>query len=353
MVLTWKIGMEIELMAPPGVTRADLASRVSQRWRGVVRRFFHQQAEPSKAPGLPVFENLTLGFEVQSDNGARLATFVDDLTLQRDLDRNAAPLPGWYRIVADDARILRLVCRHCDAAASLEEVLAPLASLFGTAPERHPSGMVRVVDDQARSVAIAAPLPGERERPCEIVTAPLEFEHERVLSELLSEARALGFTAPAEGATHLHFDAAPLRSAPVIAALVDVLWRHGDALKALVGANANCVRLGRWPDTLHELTRSEAFHALAWPEARAALKQAGLSKFCDYNLLNIASGDAAKHTFEVRVLPTHLTAAPIIKGAALFEALLRGCCGPQRAQLANSATLNDLIAALPVDKALI
>jgi hypothetical protein len=329
-----------------------LAARVAQRLGGRVRRFFHQQAEPSKAPGLPIFENLTLGFEVLSADGARLAAFVDDLTLQRDLDRSAAAKLGWYRIVADDARILRLVDRHCDAAAPLERVLDPLAALFGSPPQPQASGMVRIVDDEGRSVAIAAPLPGERERPCEIVTAPIERDHAAELEALLADARALGFTAPIEGATHIHFDASPLLSAPIVATLVDVLQRHGDALKAALGANPNCVRLGRWPEALPELTRSDAFRALAWPQAQAALKAVGLSKFCDYNLLNIAAANRAKHTFEVRVLPTHLNAEPIIEAAQLFEGILRACCAKDRARFAGYQTLPELLAALPVEKAL-
>ena len=344
-MLTWKIGFEVELLAPPGVTRAVLAARVAQRVGGNVRRCFHQQAEPSKAPNLPVFENLTLGFQV-IEGDAQIASFVDDLTIQRDLNRDAGPANGWYRIVADDPRIIRLICQHCDPAAPLETVLDPLAALFATAPQAN-AGMIRVSDDHGRSVAIAAPLPGERERPCEIVTAPIEREHGRVLENLLADARALGFTAPAEGATHLHFDATPLQSASTIAVLVDVLWRHGDALKILLGANSNCVRLGSWPEALPNLTKSERFRSLAWPDAQAALKQVGLSKFCDYNLLNLALGTRAKHTFEVRVLPTHLTAPPIIKAAALFEALLRGCTGPQAQQFAACESLADLLAALP------
>jgi hypothetical protein len=276
---------------------------------------------------------------------------VDDLTLQRDLDRTAAPKPGWYRIVADDARILRLVDRHCDAVAPLERVLDPLAALFGSPPQPQASGMVRIVDNEGRSVAIGAPLPGERERPCEIVTAPMERDHAAELEALLADARALGFTAPIEGATHIHFDASPLLSAPIVATLVDVLQRHGDALKAALGANPNCVRLGRWPEALPELTRSDAFRALAWPQAQAALKGLGLSKFCDYNLLNIAAGNRAKHTFEVRVLPTHLSAEPIIEAAHLFEGMLRACCAEDRTRLAGCETLPDLIAALPVEKA--
>lgn len=353
MQLGWKIGVEIELLAPPGRSRADLAARVAQRCGGGVRRFFHQQAEPSKAPGLPIFENLTLGFEVIDAAGSRLAAFVDDLTLQRDLNREATPRPGWYRIVADDARLLRLIDLHGDAEAPLESVLEPLAALFGASAQQHPSGMVRVVDDEGRSVAIGAPLPGERERPCEIVTAPMEQDHEPVLEALLNDANALGFTAPIEGATHLHFDAARLQSAETIAALVDTLWRHGDALKAALGANPNCVRLGRWPEAIIDLTRSEQFRALAWPQAQAALKGVGLSKYCDYNLLNIALGHRTKYTFEVRVLPAHLEARPIIEAAHLFEALLSALCGDERQRLDAIADTPTLIEALAMEKALI
>lgn len=348
MTLSWKMGFEIELMAPRGASRADLAARVAHRLGGRVRRFFHPQSEPSQVPGQPVFENLTLGFEVIDADGRRLAAFVDDLTLQGGLDKRAAPKPGWYRIVADDGRLLRLVMRHCDAQAPLASLLDPFAALFGTAPQAQASGMVRVVDDRGVSVAIGAPLPGERERPCEIVTAPLEADHAEALEALLVDAREEGFETPLEGATHIHFDATPLLSAPVIAALAEVFWTYGDALKTLAGANPHCVRLGRWPEALPALTRSAAFRAMAWPEARAALAGVGLTKYCDFNLLNIATENHDKHTFEVRVLPVWLEAEPIVEAAALFEGLLRWCCG---APPVLPPTLSALVAQLPLPQA--
>lgn len=342
-MLSWKTGFEIELMAPRGVTREDLARLVAGQHGGAVRRFFHQQAEPGAGPGARVFENLTPGFAALDADGAPVAMFVDDLTLQADCDKQAPPLPGWYRVVADDGRILRLVERRCDPSADIEDVLAPLAALFGTPLQMH-GAMVRVVDDRGASVAICAPLPGERERPCEIVTPPLTHDHAGALGALLDTARDAGFTLPTEGATHIHFDAAPLQSATAIATLVDVLGRHGDALKRLVGANPNCVRLGRWPEALATLTRSDAFRAMDWPAARAALAEVGLSKFCDFNLLNIATENRAKHTFEVRILPSHLHAAPILAAAALFESVLRWCGAPRQ----TPASLGELIAALPL-----
>ena len=348
--LAWKIGFEIELLATPGRSRADLAERVARRTGGRVRRFFHPQSEPSKAPGLPVFENLTLGFEVVDAKGRRLAAFVDDLTLQADLDRYARPRPGWYRIVADDARLLQLVMIHCEAEAPLGAVLDPLAALFGVSAQPHPSGMVRIEDARGASVAIGAPLPGERERPCEIVTQPIERDHKGVIEALLADARAEGFLVPREGATHLHFDAAPLCDARVIARLVETLARHGEALKQVVGVNRNCVRLGAWPDGLISLVQTPSFQALAWPQARQALADVGLSKYCDFNLLNIAAANASKHTFEVRVLPAGLDAAPILEAAALFEAMLRWCVTSAPAPSPAPGSLLDLFEALPLGK---
>lgn len=351
-VLDWQIGVEIELMAPVGVTRADLAWAVARAQGGRVRRFFHQQAEPINIPAQSVFENLTLGFEAIAPDGASIARFVDDLTLQADCDRAAQPLRDWYRIVADDARFLRLLSRHCDAEAPLETVLSPFAALFGVTPEHHPSGMVRVSDEQGQSIAIGAPLPGQRERPCEIITPPLRTGHGAALDALLAPARAAGFTLPMEGATHLHFDAAPLTRAPILARLGQTLLQHGAALKRLVGANPHCVRLGAWPDAFADLCASPNFATLDWPAARAAMLEAGVSKYCDYNLLNIAKANATKHTFEVRVLPSHLHAAPIIAAAGLFEGVLRWCLATADTSCPLPETLPDLIAALPLDLAL-
>jgi len=324
----WKMGFEIELMAPPGRSRLELAERVARRGGGAVRRFFHPQSEPSAVKGLATFENLTPGFEALDAGGQPLGRFVDDVTLQEGLTKSAAPRPGWYRVVADDARLLRLVMRHCDAEAPLAETMAKLAGLFGTAIEPHASGMVRVSDDRGVSVAIGAPLPGERERPCEIVTPPLEADHEAALESLLGEARGLGFAAPAEGATHIHFDAARLTSAAAIANLVNALGLHGAALKRLVKTNPRCTRLGHWPEGLNALVNAPHFAALPWEKAREGLASVGLKKFCDFNLLNIAAASPSKHTFEVRILPVYLEARPAIAAALLFEAILEWCVRP-------------------------
>lgn len=90
----------------------------------------------------------------------------------------------------------------------------------------------------------------------------------------------------------------------------------------MVGANPNCRRLGLWPDALIDLVEDEEFLDMDWPEARKAMKELRLTKFCDFNLLNIAEAAKAKHTFEVRILPVSLDADEIVAQAELFAAIL-------------------------------
>lgn len=51
MQIAWKIGVEIELLAPPGSSRKTLAAFVADQHQGSVRSVLHQDSEPSKVPG--------------------------------------------------------------------------------------------------------------------------------------------------------------------------------------------------------------------------------------------------------------------------------------------------------------
>jgi len=259
-----KLGVEIELIAPVGKSREDLAIAIAKNFGGSVRRFFHPQGEPSKVPNTPIFENLTLGFLVEDEAGTILAQCVDDLTLQSDLVPETPPKPGWYRIVSDDARFLRLAMRHADARDPLETVLDPLAALFGATPDAGEAGMRRVADETGSPIVLGAALPGERERPCELVTSPICDNHLESLEALLKPARELGFTIPAEGAIHLHFDAEPLCSASTFANLVRILGVHSDAIKERFQTNPRCTRLGRWPIEIFDVITSKGFPQLSW-----------------------------------------------------------------------------------------
>lgn len=323
MEINWKIGVEIELVAPKGLNRRDLALAIAQQHGGIVCPFFHPQVEPSKVAGQPLFKNLTRGFEVVGSEGQMIAQCVDDLTLQEDFDKTHPPQPGWYRIVSDEGRLLQLVMQQANPAAPVSEVLTPIARLFGTELQSGQGGMVRVADKTGAAIAIAAPLPGERERPCELITPPIDSHHLERLESLLTIARSLGFTVPREGATHIHFDATPLQSVSVLANLMRLLWVFGAELRQLVKTNPHCRRLGSWRKELYELVQSSEWSSKSWEEARLCLAEFEVTKYCDFNLKNLIHPTAAKHTFEVRIFPVWLEGQSIIEAAGLFEGLLR------------------------------
>jgi len=320
--IAWKVGFEVELLAPRGRSRRDLAAALAGP-RGEVRTFWHAQSEPSEVPGLPIFHNLTAGFEALNAEGWPVARLVDDLTLQDDLERAAPPKPGWYRIVSDDPRLLRLIARQADPTLPPERALAPLAGLFGGRLEPGAGAMVKLVDEAGASVGLAAPLPGERERGCEIVTPPYVEGHGEALEVLLSTARALGFLVPAEAAVHLHFDAGPLTDAGRLRGLARLWTENAEILRALLETNPRCRRLGPWPEALLALVDEPGFEARPWAEVQSRLAALNLTKYCDLNLRNLALGTPDKHTVELRVLPGSLRSEPILLAAGLFEALLR------------------------------
>lgn len=349
-MIHWTIGVELELLAPRGSSRRTLAEHYARAGRGTVRPFFHPQSELSLVPNTPVFENLTLGFEALDATGASLARCVDDLTLMEDLDRETPPRPGWFRVISDDRRLLELVARHGRADAGPLEAVASVADLFGTTPDVFPDGIVRVTDRNRSPIAIASLLPGERERPCEIVTPPLQADHAARLTALLEPARALGFTLPVESATHIHFDGAALCAPRAFRNLVRLIETYGPALKNLVGTNPRCRRLGGWPSALHDVVESPDFVEQPWADAKAQLEECELTKYCDVNLKNIVHDIPNKHTIEFRILPGLIDVAPVMNAAALFESILRLAVDSHdipRAPVASSAT--PLLAQLSLD----
>ena len=64
-----RTGFEIELMAPPGLSRRTLARDLAARHGGQVLPVWHHDSEPSLVPGLGRFLHLTQGFEVRKPDG--------------------------------------------------------------------------------------------------------------------------------------------------------------------------------------------------------------------------------------------------------------------------------------------
>lgn len=322
-MLTSRIGFEVELVAPRGAGRADLATAIAGSLGGEVHLRFHRDSEPSAVPGMDSFRHLTRAFDVVDAGGTAVCSVVDDVTIVADLDAHAAPAPGWHRIVTDDARLLNLLAQVCDPAADVADVLEPVAVLFGTSVTRV-GEMYKVTDRDGASVAMAAPSPGERQRPAEIVTPPLVDDHAAALEQLLRPARQLGFTVPHEAAVHLHFDAAPFRSPRAFAAVVELFSAWRPVLWRLLGTNLACRRLAPLPPALVELV--PVLRGLTrWEDAAAALSAVELTKYCDVNLVHVVGAPAEKDTLEVRILPGADDADRIVRHATLVEGLLHRC----------------------------
>ncbi|MEM7182070.1 MAG: amidoligase family protein [Spirochaetota bacterium] len=345
--IDWKIGVEVELLAPKGMSRFDLATAIAREYEGEVRRFFHPQVEPSKVSGTPLFNNLTLGFEVLDKTGNTIAYCVDDLTLQDDFDKSHPPREGWYRVVSDESRLLQLLLQQCNPVNPLNSVLEPIATLFGTELEIGQGNMFRVADSTGASIAIAAPLPGERERPCELIIPPIDNDHYQKIESLLHIARSLDFTAPTEGATHIHFDANALESTTTLANLMRFLWKYDENLVELLKTNPNCRRLGKWSKELYYWMQDPEFIALPWEHALHSLAEFEITKYCNFNLKNLLLQKQDKYTFEVRILPVYQHAQEILAAAGLFEGILNWAIQtPLTSELPNN--FDEIVEKLPL-----
>jgi hypothetical protein len=281
---------------------------------------WHHDSEPSLVPGLGRFLHLTQGFEVVDAAGDLVCTLVDDVTLVADLDPRTRPTPGWYRVLTDDSRLLRLLAARIDPGAALEESLGPIAELWGVQVNAH-GGVFQVNDASGATVALASLQGGGRERGCEVITPPLTVDHAIAIDELLQVARELDFGVPVEAAVHVHHDGAPFRSAPALANVVRLfgLWRP--ALHTLLATNPACLRLAPLPKSLVQAAAGTP----SYERLRDAATAGGITKFFDVNLTALFAENPARDTLEVRILPGAIDTRDIVRGAATVEALLNRC----------------------------
>jgi hypothetical protein len=319
-LLRRRIGFEVELMAPPGLSRRSLAAELADRCGGRLRPVWHYDSEPSLVPGLGQFLHLTQGFQVHRADGSLLCTLVDDVTLVAGLDARAAPVPGWFRVLSDDPRLLRLLAAHCDPGGPLSAALDRPAQLWGTQVEQI-GDVFRLDDPGGATIALAAPQGGERERACEVITPPLIGHHRAALDDLLAPARELGFAVPAEAAVHLHVDGGPFRRPRALANLVRLFAHWREPLRTVLRTNPACRRLAALPAPLVAAADAGASAA----DLRTAADKGKLNKFFDVNLTQVLTDVPLRDTVEIRVLPGSIDADEIIHQAALVELLLDRC----------------------------
>ncbi len=297
------VGWEVEWLAPPGRTRADVAAALAGPG-GQVRRALHLDAEPSAVPGKPVFHHLVPAFDAVDAHGAPVARCTDDLTLVHGLDARAPSPSGWWRVVGDDVRWLRFLHRHIAPDATADVALQAAAGLLGGRVTAHDGGVRRLEDSAGAPIALLSGVPGERARGCEIVLPPCPAAAApQRAAWLWDEAARLGLQRPWEGATHLHIDRRHLEDAGALARFVARVAAAGPWLRRAVGTNPRCRHLGPWSDALLATTRAPDFAALSWPEARARLRATEPSKYVDLNLRNLVFDVAGKPTVEWRVFP--------------------------------------------------
>jgi Putative amidoligase enzyme len=319
-----RTGFEIELMAPAGLSRRTLADDLAARCGGQVRPVWHHDSEPSLVPGLGRFLHLTQGFEVRRPAGRLVCTLVDDVTLLDGLDPRAPAPDGWFRILSDDNRLLRLLAAHSDPGGVLDGALDDPAKLWGTTVQRI-GDVHRLNDPGGLTIALAVPAGGERERPCEIVTPPLTGDHGAALEKLLGPARQLGFTVPLEAAVHLHLDGAPFRRPHALANVVRLFAFWREPLRALLQTNPACTRLAPLPAPLVDAVAGRP----TYEDLVAAAEAGELSKFFDVNLTQLLSDAPVRDTLEVRILPGAIETADIMNRAGLLELLLDACMSPE------------------------
>ncbi|MEZ5411128.1 MAG: amidoligase family protein [Acidimicrobiales bacterium] len=326
-MLTARVGVEIELLAPPGGSRFALAEALAAELGGAAAPGFHRDTEASTDPRRPLVHHLSQSVTVTGSDGRPRCRLVDDTTIRDELDRSAAPRPGRYRVLADDPRLIRLAERHLRPGDPIDAVLAPVAELFGTAVLPLSRNRFRVDDTGGSTVAMVVPQGGERERVCEIVTAVIDRDHRQALAALLEPAGRAGFGVPVEAAVHVHLDAEPFRNAPRLAHLVRLFAEHGPELRARFATNPRCRRLGPPPQALVELVNEPGFGDRPWPAVEAALAGVGLTKYADVNLVNLWRRTPGKDTVEIRILPGSMDPDAIVAQLATIEALVLGPLG--------------------------
>lgn len=314
-----KYGVEVELLAPSGSDRRTLAQAIATKLNGVVEPFFHLDSEPSRVKDKPVFYHLTQAFKVLNVSGDVLLQCLDDITLQQGLVKSTEAKAGWYRILSDDIRLLRLARQQVNPHDSIEQSLTGIASLFGVDVDAAKGGVYRVADQAGASIALAAPLPGERERPCEMVTAPLAAHDTESLRVYLDTANELGFEIPEEGATHLHFDGAFFSEPSMFLKIARFLHQYRLVLRRMMNTNLNCRRIGDWPHEFLELIKTDELLALDWQACRERVAQTGITKYCDFNLRNLIFNSPDKHTLEIRMLPSVLDSEYLFRMLRCFN----------------------------------
>ncbi len=313
-------GFELELLAPPGITRRELTLRIAggepRRVEAGFKYFSLGERDPA---GRPVCL-LTPAFRALGEDGNPLVTVVDDPTVRAGLrPQVAASLGIWLR--TDDVRLAKWIEQHCWSSSEDPQVkLAPLARCFQGSWFRD-----RLVDRFGHSLVIPAAerTVSDSERVCEVVTRPLSREHRReVLTAVLEAAAALGCTVPQDGGLHLHLDRDPWMSTRRLSALLLRAHQPGAGLREAARTTRRSRHLGPPPEDVLRVAR-EAPAELSFEVFAAALQLAKVSKHRDLNVLGAVEQFPLHPTIEVRCIEPTLDPQALFDAVERVEAFLR------------------------------
>ncbi|MDP2271805.1 MAG: amidoligase family protein [Archangium sp.] len=288
--MRFPVGLELELLAPAGKTRFDLARALAKQAGGALRLSFKYHGQGVLPDGRPDC-HLTPAARVLV-RGKWFASVVDDPTIVDDLART----PEFMRAArTDDVRLAAWIERSCPGH------FRPLQKTFAATEDE-----AGFVDPWGQPLVRWHHVSAERARVCEVVLRPLgQKELAPTLRRVMKLATSLGFTVPAEAAVHAHFDAAPFRSTASLRRLVLAWSKERAVYLSRLKPNPRCRKLGPFPPDVVRVA-TEATDELPFETLAAGLLLAGLHRAVDLNLLGLVERFPKQPTIEVRCLPGSL-----------------------------------------------
>ena len=306
--MSYRIGIELELLAPVGSTRATLAEAIATKVDGEVITNWYLGSERSRRRPNDIVNHLTPAFDVADSDGKHVVRIVDDATIHKDLDFKAPSPPGWSRIMSDDARFLRMLEHRIPPSqrSNLEE-LQPLVAGYGLEVADNGRAL-RFQDSAGMAVALHCNVPRDRPRVAECISPPLESGVDEWFALIGETAAELDFTVPHESATHFHYDGDTFRDPVVFRRLVRTFSGDIEPIRTQFETNPACRRLGALPNSVLAVVNSDDYAALSWPEiAERCRATKDVVKWADVNISKLILVDHKLDTVEFRMLPGSLS----------------------------------------------